>query len=203
MKMKIKLKKQKNQGMTIIELMIVLAIIGMMLGIIGFKIRESRNRRLAQTTAQQIKQALELARDYSLTGEVIAGLDLNNDGIEDVPPAFEVQLSPPGTPCPVTVNGQTTQTDRCIWIGYTHSTDPNKQFPEYTKIGLPDFNQNNMTLDFNNGDPVIFETPNGESGCNPECIITICGEQVAPINTCSPDQKYEISVNKNQIKIIE
>jgi prepilin-type N-terminal cleavage/methylation domain-containing protein len=69
--------KQKNKlakkGFTLIEILIVVAIIGMLVLVGSLKRKESIQRKQTEMEALAIKQTIELARDYALTGEVVEG----------------------------------------------------------------------------------------------------------------------------------
>ena len=80
-----------SKGFTIIELLVVVAIIGILAvgGII--KRKESLQRKRTEIETLKIKQMVELARDYALTGEVITV-----SGDEFVPHYFEFKLKTDG-----------------------------------------------------------------------------------------------------------
>ena len=65
--------QQKNKGFTIIETLIVVAIISILVVIGSIKQKSSLQRKNAEIEAMKIKQMLEVARDYALTGEAVSG----------------------------------------------------------------------------------------------------------------------------------
>ncbi|MBD3245119.1 MAG: prepilin-type N-terminal cleavage/methylation domain-containing protein, partial [Candidatus Moranbacteria bacterium] len=63
--------KSKNQGFTLIETIVVIAIIAIILTVVGVSQSKNIKRKQTESIAYTIKQAIELTRDYALTGEVI------------------------------------------------------------------------------------------------------------------------------------
>ena len=77
-----------SKGFTIIEILVVVSIIGILAvgGII--KRKESLQRERTEIETLKIKQMIELARDYALTGEVITA-----GGNEFVPNYFQFEIN--------------------------------------------------------------------------------------------------------------
>lgn len=65
--------KFKNQGFTLIETIVVIAIIAIILTVVGVSQSKNVKRKQTESIAYTIKQGIELTRDYALTGEVIDG----------------------------------------------------------------------------------------------------------------------------------
>ena len=78
-----------SKGFTIIEILIVVAIIGILAVGGTIKRKESLQRKQTEMEALKIKQMVELARDYALTGEVITTVD----GRELVPNYFQFEIN--------------------------------------------------------------------------------------------------------------
>jgi len=76
-----------SKGFTIIEILIVVAIIGILVVGGTIKRKESLQRKQTEMEALKIKQMVELARDYALTGEVITV-----SGHEFVPNYFQFEI---------------------------------------------------------------------------------------------------------------
>lgn len=79
-----KTKHKQNGGFTIIEALIVMAIIASVVTGGILKQRESVQRKKAERAALEIKQAIEKTKDYALTGETVSGV---------VPELFTFHLS--------------------------------------------------------------------------------------------------------------
>jgi len=76
-----------SKGFTIIEILIVVAIIGILAVGGTIKRKESLQRKQTEMEALKIKQMVELARDHALTGEVITV-----SGHEFVPHYFQFEI---------------------------------------------------------------------------------------------------------------
>ncbi|MBU2025482.1 MAG: type II secretion system protein [Patescibacteria group bacterium] len=80
--------QKKHRAFTLIEFLVVITIIGLLIVAVSIKRRETITRKNVEIQALQVKQAIELARDYALTGEVISG---------QVPKDFEFLIDQSGT----------------------------------------------------------------------------------------------------------
>lgn len=74
-KNKSKMKKKfgkKNKGFTLLEVLIVVAIIGVIVTLTAMNISKSKIRKKTESVATQIQQGIVKAHDYAITGEVVA-----------------------------------------------------------------------------------------------------------------------------------
>lgn len=62
-----------ERGFTLIEMLVVMAILGLVLTGMTIKRNETLQRKKAERSAVAVKQMIELAKDYALTGESLGG----------------------------------------------------------------------------------------------------------------------------------
>ncbi|NCQ06665.1 MAG: prepilin-type N-terminal cleavage/methylation domain-containing protein, partial [Candidatus Moranbacteria bacterium] len=60
---------QKNTGVTLIELIVVMAILGIMASITTISFGSSRDKRAVETNARQFAAVVRLAQNYALSGK--------------------------------------------------------------------------------------------------------------------------------------
>ena len=65
---------QKNTGVTLIELIVVMAILGIMASITTISFGSSRDKRAVETNARQFAAVVRLAQNYALSGKRAPGV---------------------------------------------------------------------------------------------------------------------------------
>jgi len=77
---------QKNTGVTLIELIVVMAILGIMASITTISFGSSRDKRAVETNARQFAAVVRLAQNYALSGKqapgviITCGYQVSNNG---------------------------------------------------------------------------------------------------------------------------
>ncbi|MBD3300492.1 MAG: prepilin-type N-terminal cleavage/methylation domain-containing protein [Candidatus Moranbacteria bacterium] len=166
-------KKIKTKGFSLIELMIVIAIIGIIITITAGAYQKNLQRRKAESISYEIQQAINTTRDFTLTGEVIG---------DQLPAFFKLKIIP---------NPKTETAEIQI-----NAYDKNDSFINTAKtIELTDYNKN-IEIQGNINEDIAYKTPNADLEGAP-FTINVCGDQ-----TCSnTSMKYEITINQNSVSI--
>ncbi|MBD3238392.1 MAG: prepilin-type N-terminal cleavage/methylation domain-containing protein [Candidatus Moranbacteria bacterium] len=172
-------KQKKQSGFTLIETLVVIAIIGLLLAIVGLNLNKNRQRKKAEATAITIKQAIETARDFALTGEAIE----TDPGVFKLPGSgegYEVKIS-----C-------TNPSDCEVQVG-----NAILGAADHKVFELEDYDKNEMKISPDDLYEIKFIPPHGNlkcsspSSCDP-LNIEVCGD-----TNCGDDSlKYTLEVTE-------
>ncbi|MEA3273198.1 MAG: type II secretion system protein [Patescibacteria group bacterium] len=167
-------KNLANKGFTIIEILVVVTIIGI-LAIMGtIKRKESLQRKQAEIEALQIKQMVELARDYALTGEVITV------GSEEfVPNYFQFEIEDTGE---YKINALDDSSPAMVY-----DIDHGKELP------TGEISSDNVRV--NSNATVTYKVPYADCDFPPSSRITVCGGDGNCTHDPSNSLNYTITIN--------
>lgn len=167
------MRNKNKKGYTIIELLVVMTIIVLLILVGALRQRDTIRRKQVEAQAIKVKQAIELTRDYALTGETISG------GI--VPEYFYLIMRSNGT---YQINAS---------VGSTTYSNINDKAGTITEDASGDATR--VRIDPVAGKTIRYSVPHGELNSNN--TIVFCNR-----DDCSnPSMRYTITITQNSVQI--